>query len=100
MDLIIAATPFTLMMIDPDVTTATVGTRRRPLVHWMIVNAPLNNVLSGDEIVSYMGPMPPNDETHYYYFLLFKQSQSGPINGTEMMKKLTGKNCTEQLRNR
>ena len=86
------------MMIDPDVTTATVGIRQKPLVHWMIVNAPLNNVLNGDEIVSYNGPMPPNDETHYYYFLLFKQS--GQINGTEMMEKLTGDNCSAQLRNR
>lgn len=71
---------FTLLCVDPDVPRATAGTQERPLLHWMVVNIPEGRVAEGDTVMTYRGPQPP-DTAHYYYFLLYEQTNS--INTTE-----------------
>lgn len=71
---------FTLLCVDPDVPRATAGTQERPLLHWMVVNIPEGRVAEGDTVMTYRGPQPP-DTAHYYYFLLYEQTNS--INTTK-----------------
>ncbi len=75
----------TLIMVDPDVPFPTVGTSQRPLIHWLVINAPRGNIHRGTELHSYKGPRPPNKEPHTYYFLLYKHNSGQPLNivGTE-----------------
>ena len=37
----------TLIVVDPDVPVAEVGTQERPLLHWLVYNIPHGNVDSG-----------------------------------------------------
>ena len=65
----------TLLMIDPDVDdNPTVGTKEKPIVHWLITNIPNGIVDQGDVTLSYRGSMLPADgTTNRYQFLLYQQ---------------------------
>ncbi|KAK3588831.1 hypothetical protein CHS0354_035972 [Potamilus streckersoni] len=63
---------YTLLCIDPDVPISSVGTKDNPLIHMMIININ-GSVSKGNTLVTYRGPMPPNDVPHTYYFLLYEQ---------------------------
>jgi len=43
-------------------------------------------VVTGDVVMAYGGPAPP-DSTHWYYFLLYKQEM--PLNATQLMENYT-----------
>ncbi|XP_048770745.2 uncharacterized protein LOC125676917 isoform X1 [Ostrea edulis] len=73
---------FTLLCVDPDVPNHTAGTRESPLLHWMVVNIPEGRMAEGDNVMSYRGPQPP-DTAHYYYFLLYEQTNVINTNDTE-----------------
>ena len=63
----------TLLMIDPDVTNPDVGTREKPIAHWLVTNIPDGAIEQGDVLISYRGSMPPAGQTHRYQFLLYQQ---------------------------
>ena len=37
----------------------------------------------GEDVITWNGPFPPNDEPHYYYFLLYKHAEQ--VDKTLMM---------------
>ncbi|XP_013414832.1 uncharacterized protein LOC106176833 [Lingula anatina] len=60
----------TLVMVDPDVPSSTVGTLAKPLLHMLVLNIPDGNVPQGQIIARYNGPMPPDASPHYYFFMI------------------------------
>ncbi len=71
----------TLLMIDPDIThNPAVGTKEKPLAHWLITNIPNGRVDQGEVVLSYRGSMPPAGDTHRYQFLLYQQEGQLDIN--------------------
>ena len=87
----------TLLAIDPDVPSLSVGTKRRPLVHWLRINMRDGDTNTGDELVPYRGPAPPDDKPHFYFFLLFEQDENKDIE-KDAYKAYAGANCTERLK--
>ncbi len=68
-------------MIDPDIDhNDRVGTKERPLAHWLVMNIPDGMVESGDVVLSYRGSMPPAGTWHRYQFLLYKQNGTLDVN--------------------
>lgn len=84
------------MALDSDVPNPLVGSGTEPLVHWMVLNIPNGDATNGQEVLSYMGPLPPDNKQHTYYFLLYKHSNPIPLD----MDKYFGKNCSESLKGR
>lgn len=79
---------YTVLELDPDVPFSTIGTNELPLLHWLSLNNEVNaagELEQGTDLKSYRGPMPPDDKTHVYYFMLYEQKngQSLKINTTE-----------------
>ncbi|CAH1801629.1 unnamed protein product [Owenia fusiformis] len=87
---------YSLVMIDPDVPAAQVGNKSHPLLHMIVMNIPMGNVSNGEVMVSYNGPMPPDQLPHTYYYLLYKQQ--GALN-TSIWGSYAG-NCPERLAGR
>ncbi|XP_052800952.1 uncharacterized protein LOC128231795 [Mya arenaria] len=73
---------YALVTFDPDVPSATVGTEEKPLLHGLVVNIRNGSVPTGDEVLRYSGPSPPDQKPHFYYFLLYRQSSE--LNATLM----------------
>lgn len=76
---------YTLLMVDPDIPAilSNLGNSNQPLMHWMVVNILDGNVSLGEELHSYMGPLPPDDNPHYYYYFLFLQPWKLSLSNTE-----------------
>ncbi|MCO5607034.1 hypothetical protein L7F22_061225 [Adiantum nelumboides] len=76
---------YALLMVDPDAPSPTKPSFRN-FLHWLVVNVPGSVAPSqemwqlGQELVSYMGPAPPEGD-HRYVFLLFKQVCKMPVEG-------------------
>ncbi|XP_072035205.1 uncharacterized protein [Amphiura filiformis] len=71
----------TLLMIDPDIdTNDAVGTKERPLAHWLIMNIPNGMLEAGDTVLPYRSSMPPAGTGHRYQFLLYKQTGTLNVN--------------------
>ncbi|KAK3083792.1 hypothetical protein FSP39_003272 [Pinctada imbricata] len=64
---------YTLLCVDPDVPSPTAGTQDRPLLHWQVINIVNGDLSTGHVVMPYAGPMPPDNNPHYYYFLLYEQ---------------------------
>lgn len=88
---------YTVITIDPDVPSATAGTQERPLLHGMSTNIKNGDMKTGEDIMSYSGPTPPDYTPHYYYTLLYKQE--GEINGTALRYDYDG-DCSGGLAGR
>jgi phosphatidylethanolamine-binding protein (PEBP) family uncharacterized protein len=65
---------YTLLMVDPDVASATAGTADNPLLHWMVMNIPNGVTEQDDTVHEYWGPKPPGYMVHTYYYLLYEQT--------------------------
>lgn len=89
---------YTLLMVDPDIPVifSNLGNSNQPLVHWMVVNILDGNVSLGEELHSYMGPLPPDDNPHYYYYFLFLQPWKLSLSNTEGFYS----DCGEALKGR
>ena len=83
------------MHIDPDVPYAAVGSNQRPLLHGLIVNIQGADVTSGMVVQPYLGPGPPDNKPHYYYHLLYEQTQQLQVNTTDYTNT-----CSETLAGR
>lgn len=45
-------------------------------IHWLITNIKHNNILTGNTIIEYKGPLPPKGTgPHHYVFVLFEQTK-------------------------
>lgn len=45
-------------------------------IHWLIINIANNDILTGDTLIEYKGPSPPEGSgTHHYNFVLFVQKE-------------------------
>ena len=89
---------YTMLMVDPDVPFATVGTNARPLLHWLMINMAVdaNGKPEGTTIHAYRGPAPPDQKDHHYYYLLFEQKGELALENTndfdgECPDRLAGK---------
>ena len=80
-------------MVDPDIPLifSKLGNSSHPLVHWMVLNIPNGNISLGDELHSYIGPLPPDDQPHYYYYFLFQQPWKLDFSDTEGFYSNCGK---------
>lgn len=68
-----SATLYTLMMVDPDVPTPTVGSKGT-IVHWLVGNVKGNDIMTGWSVADYIGAGPPlGSWYHRYIFLVFQQ---------------------------
>lgn len=66
---------YTIFMIDPDAPSRN-DHRFREFLHWLVINAPLNNIKRGDTIAGYVGAGPPKGTgLHRYIILVFKQKE-------------------------
>ncbi|GAB1609560.1 hypothetical protein Ahia01_001241800 [Argonauta hians] len=68
---------FTLVMVDPDIPEVyhALGNSTYPLIHWMTINIVGKDLSTGEELFPYIGPLPPDEKPHFYYFILLKQNQ-------------------------
>ena len=73
---------YTLLCVDPDVPAPTAGTPDKPLLHWQVINIQNGDLASGDVMMTYAGPAPPDNKPHFYYFLLYEQT--GMLNASGM----------------
>ncbi|CAI9730768.1 Hypothetical predicted protein [Octopus vulgaris] len=66
---------FTLVMVDPDIPEVyhSLGNSTYPLIHWMTINIIGKELSTGEEVHAYIGPLPPDENPHFYYFVLLKQ---------------------------
>ncbi|XP_064613370.1 uncharacterized protein LOC135477144 [Liolophura sinensis] len=85
---------YTLIMVDPDTASSTVGTGARPLLHWLMINVPYDDVNKGNNVMRYIGPAPPDQVPHFYYFLLYEQT--APLT-EEAHRPYAGQSCSEAL---
>ena len=67
-----------MITVDPDVPYPTSGNNSHPYLHMIVTNIPDGIYESGDAILPYQEPTPP-DAPHMYYFLLYKQMDSTPF---------------------
>ena len=65
-------------MVDPDAPIPIAGTKVKPFLHWIRINMVNGDFNTGDDVVSYMGPGPPDAKPHHYYFLLYEHNQQLP----------------------
>eukprot|EP01084_Bolivina_argentea_P307081 530710_1 len=83
---------YTLIMVDPDPPS-----RKYPImaqiVHWMVINIPLNELNKGVTIASYRGPGPPPfTGFHRYIFLLYEQI------GNKLSSTIQFKNMKDRIK--
>ena len=84
-------------MVDPDVPVQAFGNPRLPFAHWLITNIHGNQLDTGDVILPYMGPAPPDPKPHRYYWLLLQHS-GGDLNPESL--DYSAKNCSWDFRGR
>ena len=65
----------TVITVDPDVPYPSSGNNSHPYVHMLVTNIQDGIFESGDAVLPYQTPTPP-DGPHVYYFLLYKQMDS------------------------
>ncbi|XP_052239157.1 uncharacterized protein C56G2.4-like isoform X2 [Dreissena polymorpha] len=73
---------YSIVTMDPDVPSPTVGTQERPKLHGLFINIKDGNFSTGELVHGYSGPTPPDNKPHYYYFMLYRHD--GPLNATTM----------------
>ena len=65
---------YTLIMTDPDAPSRS-NPSFREFIHYVCINIKGNDIKTGQEIASYIGPAPPyNSGLHRYYFVVYKQT--------------------------
>ena len=67
-----------MLAVDPDVPIPAAGTNERPLVHWLKINMVNGDFNTGEDVLTYRGPAPPDDKPHHYYFMLYEHNQMLP----------------------
>lgn len=82
------------MMVDPDTSAPAAGTTERPLLHWLMINVPYDDVSKGNNVMSYLGPAPPDQKPHSYYFLLYEQTEALT---EESHRPYAGQSCSGRL---
>lgn len=88
---------FSLLVVDPDIPAGSwAGSNERPLLHGMIIDIRGDDVTTGDEVHGYLGPRPPNNQPHIYYFLLYEQKAI--LNISDTSEYTPG--CLERLKGR
>ncbi|KAI8480919.1 hypothetical protein Bbelb_413480 [Branchiostoma belcheri] len=66
---------FTILMVDPDTSSADVGTTEKPLLHMLITDITSAEPGTASVLERYRGPMPPPcSGDHTYHCLLLKQT--------------------------
>ena len=77
---------FFLLMLDPDAPAraddGSLSGSAGPWLHWLVANGKHGSLSTGQTVVSYMPPDPPETGgTHRYIFLLFRQLKPGTLSG-------------------
>ena len=85
-----------MLMVDPDVPVAAVGTSARPLLHMVVLNIPDGMVSQGEVFLDYQGPSPPDNKPHHYYYLVYEQQ--GKLTNTSYLQHVG--NCPARLAGR
>ena len=81
-------------MVDPDVIFPAAGNNEKPLVHWLRMNMVNANFSTGEDVLPYLGPLPPDDNPHTYYFLLYEHSQQLSF---DEVQQYSGSSCVTRL---
>ena len=71
------------MIVDPDFPDDTISTPTQPIIHMMVPDIEGGDYSSGSQLLPYIGPLPIDQNPHYYYFLMYIQPEGVVINSTE-----------------